>query len=321
MAAHRILVTGLGGFVGQVLAGVARARADAGGIALLALADRAGAAIDIRDAAAVQDAVARLAPTAVVHLAAIASPRDAMARPDEAWAVNVTGTFDLARAVLKHAPEARFVFSGSSEAYGASFARHDAPVREDAMLDPLSPYGATKAAADIMLGQMARQGLKAIRFRPFNHTGPGQAPSYVIASFARQIVRIENGWQAPVMRVGNLGLRRDMLDARDVARAYLDAAIGAPAQALGEAFNLSTGRPVAIRALLDGLLGASGAAVAVEVDPALLRAGEIGSVAGAPDKAGALLGWRPAVDLADTLRDVLGFWRLQAAQRPDGMRD
>lgn len=318
MRQHRLLVTGAGGFVGQVLADIVCNHPEADEISLVPLADSDGAAIDIRNAAAVADAVAAVAPTAVIHLAAIASPRQAAAEPDKAWSVNLMGTFNLADAVLRHVPDARFVFAGSSEAYGASFARlAGRPIDEDWPLEPLTPYGATKAAADIMLGQMARQGLKVVRFRPFNHTGPGQPTAYVAPSFARQIVRIENGWQEPVMRVGNLAVKRDYLNVRDVAGAYVEAALG---RAVGP-FNLATGQPTAIGSMLEILLAQTTASIRVETDPALLRQGELETVSGDPSRAEEAFGWQVRWSLQETLTDVLDHWRGLAETAPDQLRD
>ncbi|MEO3386184.1 GDP-mannose 4,6-dehydratase [Mesorhizobium sp. CAU 1741] len=320
MARHRLLVTGAAGFVGRHLAEAARAHPLAGDIALAPLADGQGGTIDIRDAGAVDAAIEAFAPTAIIHLAAVASPREAAKEPDIAWVVNVMGTFNLANAAMRHAPGARFVFAGSSEVYGAGFAAAKGrPVSEDTLLEPMSPYGATKAAADIMLGQMARQGLAATRFRPFNHTGPGQTAAYVVSAFARQIVRIERGWQAPLMRVGNLAVRRDFLDARDVVRAYLAAALSDGA--ITGAFNLATGRPVAIAAMLETLRGLASVPVTVETDPALLREGEVETICGDPARAHAAFGWRAEIPLERTLADVLDHWRGLAETAPELVRD
>src|SRR5690606_33692184 len=112
MARHRLLVTGAAGFVGRHLADAARVHPLAGDIELASLVDGQGATIDIRDAAAVSAAVEAFRPTAIVHLAAVAPPREAAQEPDTAWAVNVMGTFNVAHAALRHVPEARFVFAG-----------------------------------------------------------------------------------------------------------------------------------------------------------------------------------------------------------------
>lgn len=319
MAQHRLLVSGAGGFVGSTLAELIEQHPLREDIVLASLTDSDGQTVDIRDPGALEVLVASFGPTAVIHLAAIASPRLASQRPDEAWAVNLMGTFNLAHTVLKHCPEARFIFAGSSEAYGESFALSDVPLTEDSSFKPLSPYGATKAAADIMLDQMSRQGLKVTRFRPFNHTGPGQSALYVIPSFARQIVRIERGWQEPVMRVGNLAAQRDFLDVRDVARAYLDAALSE--QDAVEAFNLSTGKPTAIAEMLETLVAHSTASIKIEVDPTLLRPGEIPVVSGNPRRAEDVFGWRPQWDLEDTLTAITDHWRQEADRNPLAFRE
>lgn len=318
MTRHRLLVTGLPGFVGSVLAKRVEERPDAPEITLVGLNTPDEPMIDIRDAHAAAAVIARLRPTAVIHLAAIASPRDAASDPAEAWAVNVIGTFNLAHAVRSHAPEARFIFAGSSEAYGAAFAEHPSPLREDAAFQPMSVYGATKAAADLMLGQMAREGLAATRFRPFNHTGPGQAPAYVVSAFARQIVRIERGWQEPVMKVGNLDARRDFLDVRDVVDAYLAAALDA--DPVPGAFNLATGSPVAIDKILKTLIDLSPSRIDVEPDFALQRRNEIPVVSGDASSARRAFNWKPSIPLAKTLSDVLDHWRRVADERPETLR-
>ena len=92
---------------------------------------------------------------------------------------------------------------------------------ESAAAAPMNTYAATKAAADLALGAMVNEGLRVIRLRPFNHTGPGQSPDFVVPAFARQIARIETGLQPPVMRTGALAPRRDFLDVRDVYAAYI----------------------------------------------------------------------------------------------------
>lgn len=321
MAQHRLLVSGAGGFVGSVLTHMVENHLLREDIVLAPLSGADGQAVDIRDAASLEVMVASFNPTAVIHLAAIASPRLASQRPDEAWSVNLMGTFNLAHAVLKHAPEARFIFAGSSEAYGESFAHTDEPIMEDAPLDPLSPYGATKAAADIMLGQMSRQGLKAIRFRPFNHTGWGQPDLYVIPSFARQIVRIERGWQKPLMRVGNLNPRRDFLNVRDVARAYFLAAIAEEHPAHIGAFNLSTGSPIAVGEMLNVLLTAASTSISIETDPALVRSGEVETISGDPKRAEEVFGWKAGIPIEQTLGEVLAYWQEMADREPDKLRE
>lgn len=300
----RLLVTGAAGFVGTALAAALGGRAD-----LIALTG------DIRDGDAVARQLRRAQPDAVIHLAAIAAPAEAARAPEAAWAVNVMGTLNLARAVLAEAPAARLVFAGSSEAYGESAAA-GTPLTEAAPLRPRTPYGATKAAAELMLAQMAHEGLRAVRFRPFNHTGPDQDPRYVIPAFARQIVRIEHGRQPPLLRTGNLAVARDFLDVGDVVAAYLLAALEAGPEIEGEVYNLASGTAVPLRELLERLLAMSERPIAVETDPARLRKDEIAVISGDAGKAARELGWRPRIALADTLAGVLARWRQRAAADP-----
>lgn len=321
MAKHRVLLTGARGFVGGVVAGMAAAGTAGRDVELVPLAAADGSELDIRNAGAVDAAVAAARPTAIIHLAAVASPREARQHPAKAWDVNLMGTLHLAAAVTKHAPRARFIFVGSGDSYGRSFNGKDGPVGEDTPLAPVSVYGATKAAAEILLTQMQADGLTATRFRPFNHTGPGQLPRYAVPAFARQIVRIERGMQEPLLRVGNLGSARDFLDVRDVASAYLAAATAPQALDLTGAFNLSTGAAQTMRGILDMLLALSSASPAVTTDPALARSDEIAVMSGDRRKVEAALGWKPLIPLETTLRDVLDHWRKVADTSPQLMFD
>jgi GDP-4-dehydro-6-deoxy-D-mannose reductase len=298
-------VTGAAGFVGRHLV----AHLESIGDAVVAWGQGEGA-IDIRDAEAVAEGMRAARPDAVIHLAAIAAPAQARANPREAWDVNLIGTLNLAQATLAHAPSAAFVFVGSSECYGLAFNSSRQPLSEDAPLQPATPYGATKAAADIMIGQMARDGLRALRMRPFNHTGAGQEPTYVVSDFARQIAVLEKQGGG-TLRVGNLHVLRDFLSVRDVVDAYARAA-HLPAERLrGEAVNISTGRPVSVGDVLDELVAAARTPVRVEIDEARVRPQEIAVASGDGSRAKALLGWEPQIPLSRTLAEVLDFWRGQ----------
>ncbi|CAN7665026.1 GDP-mannose 4,6-dehydratase [Rhizobium sp. LjRoot30] len=311
MSKRRLLVTGARGFVGGTLIRAVASPLWGDRFEPVDFVDpQTASAADLRDAEAVDRAVAAARPDAVIHLAAIAAPRQAKDEPHTAWQVNLMGTFHLAQAVLRHVPAARFVFAGSSEAYGAAFNRSEVPLSEDAALEPMSPYGATKAAADIMLRQMAGDGLQAAIFRPFNHTGPGQLPSYVVPAFANQIARIEAGQQDPILRVGNLEARRDFLDVRDIVHAYLKAA-DRDDLAAGETFNLSTGAPMQIADILALLTSMARVPITVEIDQDRYLPNNIPVMSGDCGKAETLLGWSPIIPLAQTLADILDAIRLK----------
>lgn len=317
------MITGAAGFVGQhVTAALGEAGFDPAEIYPFAgPADTAAGAREmaLEDPHSVRAAVGAVLPTAVIHLAAIAAPREARADARRAWAVNFDGVRLIAEALLEFAPSAKLVFAGSSEAYGESFDLHaGAPLSESAPLRPRTTYAATKAAADIYVGQRTFDGLDALRFRAFNHTGPGQRPDFVIPSFARQIALIERGALEPVLLVGNLDAERDFVDARDVARAYVSGLGAPPVVGEASALNLCSGRAWRIGDLLDILLSKSSARIRVETDPSLLRSGETPKAVGDNRRAEGFLGWRPEIAMTTTLADVLDDWRARVARSDPG---
>ncbi|HET7715280.1 MAG TPA: NAD-dependent epimerase/dehydratase family protein [Bauldia sp.] len=317
-AGARILITGASGFVGvHAIRELERSMPEA---TLLRIDsnrhpsnhdDGQSLALDITRRADVYAAIADLRPTVVLHLAAIAAPPEAEADPVRAWEVNVFGTMHLAGAILKHVPEAHLLFVGSSEAYGASFNLVDGPLSEEAQLRPLTSYATTKAAAELVVGQFVHSGLRAVTFRPFNHTGPGQSPSYVVPAFARQVARVERGLQEPVIEVGAIDAERDFLDVRDVARAYAEAAMNLEALEPGTVLNLASGQPWRIRAILERLIALGGVKVDIRVDPARVRQNKVPRTWGNNGLARAALGWSPSIPFDQTLLDVLNDWRIR----------
>lgn len=301
-APDRILVTGAAGFVGRHL------------MPALAAAYPAATLLtpqfDVTDPAATDDALATHRPDAVVHLAAVAAPAEAHRDPAAAWNVNLHGTLNLARAVLAHAPGAVLLFAGSADAYGASF-RAVAPLDEQAPLAPQNTYAATKAAADLALGAMAADGLRVVRARPFNHTGPGQDPAFVTPAFARQVARIEAGLQPPVLDVGALDPERDFLDVRDVCAAYA-ACLGADLRS-GTILNLASGTPRRIGDVLDALVALAGIEAEIRTAATRLRPADIPRAHGNAARARAALGWAPRIPWQRTLADVLQDWRARVA--------
>jgi GDP-4-dehydro-6-deoxy-D-mannose reductase len=315
----RILITGAGGFVGPHL--VRELASRFGRNVVIAATSRDGGwragigemlPLDICDADALDRMVRDVAPTRVVHLAAVSSPVDVAADPSVAWRVNVLGTRAVAEAIMRHAPHCPLIFAGSGLVYGACESAGRA-AGETAALAPVGDYAATKAAADLALGALAAKGLKSVRLRLFNHTGPGQKQTFVVPGFAAQIARIEAGDQAPVIRVGNLDAARDFLDVRDVAAAFALCVERATKLPPGVILNIASGVPRTIRSVLEGLLALSRVPIRCEIDPARLRPSDLPVLVGDAGLARQLLGWRPRQDFADTLASVLASWRVRIA--------
>ncbi len=304
---RRILVTGAAGFVGaHLMPALTAAFPDA---------EIVPAQFDLRDPAAIEAELRAGPPDACVHLAAISAIPAAQSDPDEAWRVNLHGTLALARGLLAVAPDCTLLYVSTSDAYGRSFQR-GAPLDETAALAPMNTYGATKAAADLALGAMVADGLRVIRVRPFNHTGPGQSDAFVVAAFARQIARIAAGRQPPLLRVGALDPLRDFLDVRDVCAAYVRCLARASTLPPGLILNIASGAARRIGDVLDELLLIAGVEARIEPDAGRLRKSEIPTASGDSAAAARLLEWTPRIAWRTTLTDVLADWRTRVAAEP-----
>lgn len=312
MRQHRILITGADGFVGTWLMRLLRDYAKTRPIELVTAgrSDNNDYSLDVVDRLDTYRIVREVQPTAVIHLAAIAAPMEARRDPSTAWNVNFQGTLNIASSVLSAAPDSKFIYASSSEVYGVTFEENNGrPVDERSLLQPKNMYGAAKAAADIAVGQMFYDGLRSIRFRPFNHTGPGQTPSFVVSAFAKQVADIMQGRIKPIIKVGNLDAFRDFLDVRDVVRAYATAALSENKDAEGKVFNLASGRTIQIREILEILIRLSGHDIEIIVDPDKVRPLEVSIAFGNADAAKHNFNWSPTVSIEKTIADVLEEWK------------
>ncbi len=194
--------------------------------------------------------------------------------------------------------------------FPVSAERHElrfAPVTENNLFRPLSPYAVSKAAADLAAYQWSRaHGFDVVRLRPFNHTGPGQTPEFVCTDFARQVVAVERGMQPPRIAVGNLDVARDFSDVRDVVSAYV---LAWQRGQSGEAYNVCSGIVRTPGEILDTLLRLSGVRAELDVQPARLRPVDVPMLVGSAAKLHAATGWAPALSWEQTLRDLLDDWR------------
>jgi len=289
----RSFVTGGHGFVGPWL----RAHLEAAGDEVVAPPE----GWEITDPAQVAAAVTGAAPDAIYHLAAISNVVQSWQAPAHTFEVNALGTLHLLEAARDLSAPPRVLLVGSAEVYG-KVRPEQVPITEDTPLRPVTPYAASKVAAEY-LGMQAflAHGLPVLCVRAFNHIGPTQAGGFVVSDLARRIVDARRDG-TKTLSVGNLSVRRDFTDVRDVVRAYrLLVERGAP----GEAYNVCSGRDVAIDELAHRLLDLSGADLTLETDPALVRAVDLPVLKGDPTKVIAATGWHPEIPLDDTLRDVL----------------
>jgi len=302
----RVLVTGGHGFVGKRLTALLAARHPSWILAVPSgpIESTGDQTLDVTDEASVHAAVVGVKPDVVIHLAAITAVTASTQAPREAWRVNLDGTLNLVSALQDYAPEAHLLFVSSAEVYGASL-RNQKPADESVLLQPLNPYAASKAAADLLVRQVAATGLSATIMRPFNHIGPGQSEAFVAASFAGQIARIEAGLQPPVLLVGNLDDERDFLDVDDVIRAYAAVIEARASLDPGEVFNVASGRSIRVGDLLESLLSKARVTIEVREDPSRLRRVPTPRVVGDASRLRHKLGWQPETALEDTLVRIL----------------
>lgn len=299
----RALVTGASGFVGPHL--------------LDALArdgwECVAADVDLGSEDALRETIDAARPNVVFHLAARSSVVESLEEPDETYAVNAIGAARLARVARAHGERAgkavRVLFTSSAEVYGARDPS-EMPLLETLAPRPCNPYAASKAAAEaLLLGEMRALGGDVVVARAFNHIGPGQSERFAVASFAQSLARIAAG-DANVLYAGNLDAQRDVLDVRDVVRAYVALAVHGER---GETYNVCRGSAVAMRDLLGRLIAIARVPVEVRIDPERLRPAEIPISFGSNVKLVERTGWQPRIALEESLRDIYDDARKRVA--------
>ncbi|MBN1423897.1 GDP-mannose 4,6-dehydratase [Candidatus Fermentibacteria bacterium] len=303
----RLIVTGAEGFVGgHLLPHLLRRGHQVTGTYLAAHPDIEGVAwiqTDLISPQSVSALVNAAQPDGVIHLAAISHVPAVQADPGRAFAANVTGLVHLLSACTGSAETVVIVSTG--EVYG-SVSPQRLPICEGEPIAPRNLYGVTKACSEQVARYFGRiGGLHPTVVRPFSQMGPGQPDTFVTSSFARQIARIALGKSPPRVRVGNLTVRRDFMDVRDVVSAYTMLAESHAGQG---PFNVCTGRSVSIGHILDTLIALSGHEIQVQVDPARIRPTDIENMVGDPSAFYQATGWEPTLSIEQSLRDILQFW-------------
>ncbi len=322
----KALITGITGFAGSHLAeyllahqpqveifGIRRWRSPMENIAHIA--DRVTLVeTDLGDYHSVYRMLERVRPDLVFHLAAQSFVPTSWNAPAATLEINVIGQTHLFEAVRALALDPVIQIACSSEEYGLVHPE-ETPIRETNPLRPLSTYAVSKIAQDYLGYQYFQSyGLKVVRTRGFNHTGPRRGEVFVTSNFAKQLARIKAGLDEPVIRVGNLTAKRDFTDVRDMVRAYwLAARRGKP----GEVYNIASGQAITIQELLDRLIALTDVEVTVEQDPARMRPSDVEILIGDSSKFRADTGWEPEIPFDQTLRDIVEYWRRRIASTSD----
>lgn len=313
-----VLITGITGFAGSHLAeyilaehpgarvhGIVRWRSRMDNIAHLTGRIELHEA-DLKDMVSLKKALQIARPDKVFHLAAQSFVPTSWRLPAETFQINSVGQINLFEALLDLKLNPRIQIAGSSEEYGMVYA-DEVPMKETNPLRPLSPYAVSKVAQDLLGYQYFKSyGLRAIRTRGFNHTGPRRGDVFVTSNFAKQLAQIEKGRREPVLHVGNLDAKRDFTDVRDMVKAYW---LATEKGEDGDVYNIGTGGTISMHQLLEMLLGLTKVKVEVKVDPDRLRPSDVQILQADPAKFRNQTGWEPAIPFEKTLRDLLDYWR------------
>jgi len=314
--AKKALITGIAGFVGSHLAelllqkgyevyGLCRPRSKTDHIESiidkLHLEDA-----DLLDSHSLYTTISRIKPDYIFHLAAQSFVPTSWVSPSVTLEVNIIGSANLFEAARQAKIDSVIQIACSSEEYGLVYP-NEVPIKETNPLRPQSPYGVSKVAMDYLGYQyFCSYGMKIIRTRGFNHTGPRRGETFVTSNFAKQIALIEKGKQEPVIHVGNLEAERDWTDVRDMVRAYLLSVEKCDA---GDVYNICTGKAVKIKDMLDMLLSMSKVKVEIKQDPSRMRPSEVPVLIGDNTKFVEKTGWKPEISFQQTMEDLLNYWR------------
>jgi GDP-4-dehydro-6-deoxy-D-mannose reductase len=308
---RRVLITGGTGFVGPHLIRFLKSKPNSPTIAVIAAGGSQSRQepgvdyyeLDIRRADEVHSIVRKVSPTHIYHLAGISAVDVSWIDPRLTFEVNVLGASNLFEAAMGLASTPRILNVSTSQVYASS----DAILTENSQVNPENPYAASKAIAELLRVQYrkcADGGI--ITARSFNHTGPGQTPNFVLPSIAKQFAEMEAGLRPPKLTVGNIEVKRDFMDVRDVVQAYsalLDKG------RTNEVYNVCSGSAHRLADVIGKFEAISGITVQIDTDPARLRSNEISQILGDSTKMRAETGWNPQIPLDKTLRDLLDYWR------------
>lgn len=261
--------------------------------------------LDLMDWNETKSLIAKVSPDIIFHLAALTSPRDSFKNPKDTLVNNISAQVNILEAVREVKIDPKILIISSGEIYGKVDAAN-LPIDEETPLNPSNPYAVSKLSQDFLgLQYFNSYGLKIIRVRPFNHTGPGQPPVFVIPAFAKKIAEIEKG-KLNKLTVGNLDSKRDFTDVRDVVRAYVLAVEkGKP----GDVYNLGSGKSYKILDILNSLISLSSAKIKVEEDESLMMPSDNPELVCDFSKFAQITSWKPEIPIQKTLSDTLDYWR------------
>jgi len=312
----KALITGITGFKGSHLAdlllregvevyGTVRWRARMDNIAHLEGQIKLLPA-DLRDGFSMRNAIEKVRPDWLFHLAAQSFVPESWKAPHETLYTNAIGTLNVLEAVRQVGCDTTIHVAGSSEEYGLVHPE-EIPIKETNPLRPMSPYGVSKVTADLLSQQYHYSyKLKVMVSRSFNTEGPRRGEVFVTSFYAKRIAEILKGKRKPILELGNMEAARDFSDVRDIVRAFvLLVQKGQP----GDVYNICSGKSWKIQQVVDYLVRTSGVRVDYVVDESLMRPSDVPLLLGDCSKFAVTTGWSPTIPFETTLSDLLDYWK------------
>jgi len=259
--------------------------------------------VDLMEKDPLKNIIERFKPDYVLHLAAFSSVAYSWRYPSESFTNNSNIFLNLVDAVREVDPSCRILSVGSSEEYG-NVARSELPLKESQHVNPVSPYAVTRVSQELMSKIYVKAyGMNVIMTRSFNHIGPRQDDRFVIPSFIKRIINIKkSGKEEGEIETGDTTIIRDFVDVRDVVRAYyLLLTEGIP----GEIYNICSGNAYKLSDIIDCIAAEVGVKVTTRVNPEFVRPDDNKEIVGSAYKIQSELGWKPEIDIRDTLKDMI----------------
>ncbi|MDE5556662.1 MAG: GDP-mannose 4,6-dehydratase [Ruminococcus sp.] len=251
----------------------------------------------------VKNLIDEIKPDIIYHLAAQSSVAVSWKKPQLTAEINIIGSINVMEAL----PDGvRLILIGSGEEYGF-IGENACPIKETEILNPANIYAVSKVCAG-MIGRIYHRayGKDIITVRAFNHSGAGQAETFVISDFCKQIAEIENGLRPPEICTGNLSAQRDFTDVRDIVRAYR--LLGEKGIS-GKTYNVGRGKAVSIEYILNTAIGLSEVRITRKTDPNRLRASDIPIIDPDISEISNDTGWTAEISIEKTISDTLDYWR------------
>jgi len=261
---------------------------------------------DLTNRIAVEKVLSQARPDKIFHLAAQSFVPTSWESPEYTLYNNIMAELNIFEVVRQLKLDPIIHVPGSSEEYGL-VKKNELKIKESNPLRPLSPYGVSKVAQEMLAYQYHQSyGLKTVITRAFNHEGPRRGKQFVTSAFASQIAAIEKNKQPPIMKVGNLEAWRDFSDVRDIVRAYW---LATEKCRFGEPYNIGSGQVHQIKEVLSVLLSFSRVKIKVKQDPKLMRPSDVPILQCDAAKFRRATGWKPQIPFKTTLKDTLDYWR------------